>query len=52
MRQLDFMGKRRIAFIASVLITVIAVGALASLTADPRITRRGLQRPLGRELSS
>ncbi|PWW42555.1 protein translocase subunit SecF [Chromohalobacter israelensis] len=29
MRQLDFMGKRRIAFIASVLITVIAVGALA-----------------------
>ncbi|MAT84428.1 MAG: hypothetical protein CMD39_09080 [Gammaproteobacteria bacterium] len=28
------------------------VGALASLTADPRITRRGLQRPLGRELSS
>ncbi|ABE60182.1 protein translocase subunit SecF [Chromohalobacter israelensis] len=29
MRQLDFMGKRRIAFIVSVLITVIAVGALA-----------------------
>ncbi|MDF9434265.1 protein translocase subunit SecF [Chromohalobacter israelensis] len=29
MRQLDFMGKRRITFIASVLITVIAVGALA-----------------------
>ncbi|MHA3025951.1 protein translocase subunit SecF [Chromohalobacter israelensis] len=29
MRQLDFMGKRRIAFIASVLITVIAVVALA-----------------------
>lgn len=29
MRQIDFMGKRRIAFIISALITVIAVGALA-----------------------
>ncbi|MCI0509407.1 protein translocase subunit secF [Chromohalobacter marismortui] len=29
MRQLDFMGKRRIAFAVSVLLTVIAIGALA-----------------------
>jgi len=29
MRQIDFMGKRRIAFAVSILLTVIAVGALA-----------------------
>ncbi|WP_280563911.1 MULTISPECIES: protein translocase subunit SecF [unclassified Chromohalobacter] len=29
MRQLDFMGKRRIAFVISVLLAVIAIGALA-----------------------